>query len=435
MVEDADKRLGQTPPPGRWRQRYTMISLATLAVFICYIDRVNISVAILPMAEDLGWDKTTQGWVMSSFYIGYLITMIFGGWLADRFGGKKVLAAGVLLWSLFTMVTPPAASFGLLVLLVVRVAMGMGEAVTFPSIYSLVGRWMPTDERSRSIGLINSGIPMGTMFALLVTPLIVQSFGWEWAFYLFGVAGLLWWFAWQPLVASGPEEHASVSDEERAEIQAGMPEEDPDAPPAPTIWELLQHKPVWAIIVAHFCNNWSLYVLLSWLPTFVSEGLGVPYSSVGYVSMLPHLSSLIALNLAGYIADRMIRGGMDITRVRKTMQTVGFLGIATALAIVGEVDSVWLAIGIMCVGNAVGACVTGGFASNHMDLAPRHAGKLMGLTNTAGTIPGIIGVTVTGMILQATNNDWALVFQVGAGVTVFGMIFYLLFASGEKIYD
>ena len=103
-----------------------MISLATLAVFICYIDRVNISVAILPMAEELGWDKTTQGWVMSSFFIGYLITMIFGGWLADRFGGKKVLAAGVLLWSLFTMVTPPAASFGLLVLLAVRIAMGMG---------------------------------------------------------------------------------------------------------------------------------------------------------------------------------------------------------------------------------------------------------------------------------------------------------------------
>jgi len=103
--------------------------------------------------------------------------------------------------------------------------------------------------------------------------------------------------------------------------------------------------------------------------------------------------------------------------------------------VVGEVSNVWLAIGIMCAGNAIGACVTGGFASNHMDLAPRHAGKLMGLTNTAGTIPGIIGVTVSGMILQATNNDWALVFQVGAGVTLFGMIFYLLFASGEKIYD
>ena len=80
--------IHQTPKPQTgWRQRYTMISLATLAVFVCYIDRVNISVAIIPMAEDLEWDKTTQGWVMSSFFIGYLVTMVFGGWLADRFGG------------------------------------------------------------------------------------------------------------------------------------------------------------------------------------------------------------------------------------------------------------------------------------------------------------------------------------------------------------
>lgn len=420
---------------GRWRTRYTMLTLATVAVFVCYIDRVNISVAIIPMADDLGWDQTTQGIVMSSFYIGYLVTMIFGGWLADRFGGKKVLAGGVLLWSFFTLVTPPAASIGLLLLLAVRVGMGMGEAVTFPSIYSLIGRWMPQAERSRSIGLINSGIPLGTVFALLVTPIIVTHLGWEWAFYLFGAVGVLWFLFWAPLVSSGPEEHPGLSAAERAEIAAGQPPENTDDTPAPTILELLRHKAVWAIIVAHFCNNWSLYVLLSWLPSFVSQGLGVPWASVGYISMLPHICSLIALNVAGYIADRLLRGGMDITRLRKTMQTIGFTGIACALAVVGEVDDVWLAIGIMCLGNTIGAAVTGGFSTNHMDLAPRHAGKLMGLTNTAGTIPGILGVTITGMILQATNNDWALVFQVGAGVTLFGLVFYLLFASGEKIYD
>jgi len=436
----SDTTTGSAPPfgplaNGGFRERYKMVGLATLAVFVCYIDRVNISVAILPMAEELGWDKATQGYIMSSFYIGYMVTMIFGGWLSDRFGGKRVLAAGVLLWSLFTIVTPPAATFGLLILFVVRVGMGMGEAVTFPSIYSLIGRWMPMSERSRSIGLINSGIPMGTMFALLVTPLIVQAWGWQWAFYSFGLVGVVWFFIWWPIVSATPDEHTRLSAAEREEIEAGMPAENPDAPPAPTILELLRHRSVWAIIVAHFCNNWSLYVLLSWLPTFVSEGLGVPYASVGLLSMLPHLCSLIALNVAGYIADRLLSSGMDTTRVRKLMQTVGFTGITLALAVVGEVDSAWLAIGIMCLGNSVGAAVTGGFASNHMDIAPSHSGKLMGLTNTAGTIPGIIGVGVSGWILNVTNNDWALVFQVGAGVTLFGLVFYLLFASAEKLYD
>ncbi len=119
------------------------------------------------------------------------------------------LGAGVLLWSLFTILTPPAAALGLTVLLVARVAMGMGEAVTFPSIYSLYSRWVPTQERSRSIAFTNSGIPLGTVFALIVTPMIVTRFGWEWAFYSFGLVGGLWYLLWIRMVkALQPRRHS-----------------------------------------------------------------------------------------------------------------------------------------------------------------------------------------------------------------------------------
>jgi ACS family sodium-dependent inorganic phosphate cotransporter len=352
--------------------------------------------------------------------------------LADRFGGKVVLAAGVLLWSLFTLLTPPAAALGITVLIATRIAMGMGEAVTFPSIYSLYSRWVPLRERARAVGFTNSGIPLGTIVALVATPYIVARLGWEWAFYLFGALGVVWFVVWQRAVTAVPSRHPLISTEELAEIAAGTSGEEP-VTSAP--WrELLKHGPVWAIVVAHFCNNWSLYVLLSWLPTFVNKGLGVDYASVGWYTMIPHVTSFIFLNIAGNIADRIISAGMDVTRVRKLMQTIGFGGIATALLIVGEVQSAWMAIGVMSVGTALGAFVTGGFAINHMDVAPRHAGTLMGITNTAGTIPGIIGVYISGMILEATGS-WALVFQVAAGVTLFGLVFYLLFASGRKLVD
>ena len=177
---------------GGWPQRYTLVGLCAFATFICYIDRVNISVTIIPMAEQFGWDRSTQGLVLSSFFVGYLMTQVFGGFLADRFGGKMVLGLGVLLWSFFTIITPPAAFAGLTVLLLARVGMGLGEAVTFPSIYSLFSRWVPVTERTRAIGFNASGIPFGTVFALLVTPVIVLSLGWAWAFYLFGVVGVLW---------------------------------------------------------------------------------------------------------------------------------------------------------------------------------------------------------------------------------------------------
>jgi len=413
-------------------RRYVLVVLAFLSVFVCYIDRVNISVAIIPMGEDLGWSMETQGRVLSAFFVGYLLLQVVGGALADRFGGKIVLGAGVLLWSLFTILTPPAAWLGLTALLLVRVAMGMGEAVTFPSIYSLYARWIPLTERSRAVGLANSGIPLGTVFALVVTPMIVAAFGWQWAFYLFGAVGVIWFVCWQAVMTSRPQEHRGVTPDELSVIEAGTGGGDGGA--SPSVLSFLRHLPVWAIIVAHFCNNWSLYVLLSWLPTFVNKGLGVPYESVGWFSMIPNVASFVMLNVAGSLADRLIRGGMAVGRVRKLMQTIGFGGIAGALMVVGEVQTAWMAITVMAVGSALGAFVTGGFAVNHMDLAPRHAGTLMGITNTAGTIPGIIGVYVSGVILDLTGS-WALVFQVAGGVTLFGLIFFLLFSSSRRIFD
>ncbi len=416
----------------RWPRRYTVVLLSFLAVFVCYIDRVNISVAIIPMAADLGWSRQTQGSVLSSFFLGYLLLQVAGGRLADRFGGKAVLGAGVLLWSLFTMLTPPAAQLGLTVLLITRVLMGMGEAVTFPSIYTLYSRWVPLTERSRAVGLANSGIPLGTVFALLATPMIVQSLGWPWAFYLFGAVGVLWFLVWHVKVTAHPADHPRMTAQELASIEDGTtPRSDADRVP----WKaLLSSSAVWAIIVAHFCNNWSLYVLLSWLPTFVNQGLGVDYAAVGWVTMIPHVASFLFLNVAGSVADRLIARGMDVGRVRKLMQSVGFGGIASALLVVGQVETAWMAIAVMTVGSALGAFVTGGFAVNHMDIAPRHAGTLMGITNTAGTIPGVIGVYVSGLILDLTGS-WALVFQVAAGVTLVGLVVFLLFASGRRLFD
>jgi ACS family sodium-dependent inorganic phosphate cotransporter len=419
-------------PPG-WQQRFMLVALCFGATFVCYIDRVNISVAIIPMAESLGWGVETQGTVLSAFFVGYLLTQIVGGRLADRYGGKVVLAGGVLIWSLFTLLTPPAAFLGMAALIVARIGMGLGEAVNFPSVYTLYARWVPVPERARAMALNNSGIPLGTVFALLVTPLVVETLGWEWAFYLFGAVGFVWLVAWQRLTADRPERHPRITQAELEHIRASIPAL-VEGTPSPRLRDFLRSAPVWAIVVAHFCNNWSLYVLLSWLPTFVNKGLGVDFASVGVFTMVPHIASFLFLNVAGAVADRLIRRGMDVGRVRKLMQTIGCGGIATALLVVGEVENAYAAIAVMSVGNAIGAFVTGGFAVNHMDLAPRSAGTLMGITNTAGTIPGIIGVYVSGLILAATGS-WALVFQVAAGVTLFGLAFYLVFASGRRHFD
>ncbi|WP_173205217.1 MFS transporter [Sphingopyxis sp. BSNA05] len=230
-------------------------------------------------------------------------------------------------------------------------------------------------------------------------------------------------------IASSPRLQPGIS---QAELDLIAADTIADTPVGPTPWRaLMTNMPVWAVIVAHFCNNWWFYVLLAWLPTFVTKGLGVDYASVGYFAMMPHIALFLCINLSGVVADRLIGRGMTITHVRKLMMLIGFGGSIAALLLVAQAEDAVTAITIMTVGSALGAFAVSGFFVNHMDIAPEHAGTLMGITNTAGTIPGIIGVLVSGWILDITGS-WALVFQVAAAVAAFGLVFYLIFGSGER---
>jgi len=413
-------------------RRFIVVGLCCAAIFVCYLDRVNISVAIIPMAESMGWAPDKQGLVLSSFFIGYIATQILGGRLADKHGGKGVLGVGVLVWSAATLLTPPAAAAGFAMLIVARILMGVGEGVAFPAVYSLYGRWTPRNENARAIGLTYAAIPLGSVMALLVTPWIILQFGWEWAFYSFGLLGVVWYLFWRRLVTSHPAEHPSISPEEREMISRDMVSADThESPP----WrDLLSSTAVWAIIVAHFCANWGTYVMLAWLPTYVNRGLGVDFSAIGLLSAIPYAVAFVAFSLTGALADRLLRIGWKPIRVRKFMQTIGFGGPCLMLMLVGYVETAPTAILLMSLSNLFLAFSAGGYAVNHLDVAPRYAGTLMGLSNTAGTVPGIVGVAVSGFILAWTDS-WLLVFQTAAAVYLFGMVFYLRFASGDRLFN
>lgn len=403
----------------RWTERYTVVALASVAVFVCFLDRVSVSIAIIPMADEFGWSETTQGTVFASFFVGYALMQVVGGRLADRFGGGKVLAAGVLLWSVFTLLTPSAALVGFTWLILARVALGLGEAVSFPAITSIYTRAIPLGVRARAMGVTASAIPLGTVAALAVTPIITATMGWEWAFYLFGATGVLWFLWWRSSVVGHPD--ASIRN---AGQHAGT-----------VPWRgLFASAPVWALIIAHFSNNWSMYVLLSWWPTFLTDHLGVDIEAVGWFAMIPYLVGFVFINIAGHVGDRLLAKGIEVRRVRKLMQTTSLGGIAVAVLAVAHVETAWGAVLAMSAGHAAGAFGVGGALVNHMDIAPRHAGALAGITNTAGALPGIAGVFITGWILDTTGS-WPLVLEITGAVSLAGMVVFLLFSSGQKQFD
>jgi len=423
-----------------------MVLLCFFSIFICYIDRVNISVAIIPMAKQFGWSDTQRGLVLSSFFAGYMITQMLGGSLAARFGGKAVLGFGVVWWSLFTLLTPLSAMTSFPILIATRIAMGLGEGVAFPATYNLLGRWVPILERSRSAAFTLSGISMGTLFAVTVTPWVVVHYGWPAIFYLFGAFGFIWFAFWwwlggdRPAIAvddvslaDGPVEQIPVDQEQGGQAPAVTSSAREAEITARTPWRrIFSHMPVWAIIVAHFCNNWGLFVLLSWLPSYFSSQLGVNLGAVWLYVAPPWIANFLGSNFAGWLADRMIARGWAVTRVRKLMQTVGFAGPAATLITLASVNDAVTAVILLTITLGLCGASFAGFASNHLDISPQHAGVIFGISNTAASIPGIVGVALTGYLVDLSGS-FASAFYVTAGVLLFGLAVYLLFGTSRRL--
>ena len=405
------------------------------------IDRIAISIAIIPMAEDNGWSPTVQGAVMSAFFLGYVTLQIPAGYLSDRFGGKWVLGLGVLFWSLFTLLTPASAALGITVLLACRFLMGVAEAVTWPSIYSLYSRWVHPDRRASAVGLMNSGISGGAVIALICTPWLISVWSWQGAFYLYGVLGVLWFAVWAPLARSRPADKTDwdTADAVLATAEAGSAASQNDVSAQPvyprlTVRGMLRSRAVWAVAVAHICINWSLYLVLSWFPTFVNRELGADLQLAGFLALAPTIVSLVMAPLAGRLFDRLVAKGHDRLKVRRVMQSLAFAGITAAMMAITLTDSLILSVVVITLSNALTAFSIGGFATNHLDIAPNQSGLLMGVTNTLAAVSSSASVFVSGWI-QDLSGGWDAVFLTAAGVSVFGAVIYGSLSGVEREFD
>lgn len=185
----------------KWR----FVLLLATGLLISYADRSNLAIAILPMSKQFKWSLKDRGMILSSFFYGYLLTQILGGVLADRFGGKRVLLLGSLIWSFLTLLTPKMAIYGIYSIVTCRILLGLGEGVAFPAAHSLVAKWIPKKERSTAIAIITSFAYSGSPLAALASaPIAASGDSWPYIFYLFGIIGLTWSFFWLILASDTP---------------------------------------------------------------------------------------------------------------------------------------------------------------------------------------------------------------------------------------
>ena len=401
----------------RWRTWYTVVLLCSAAVFIAYIDRTNISVASIAMKEQFGWTETTKGYVLSSFFVGYLLLQVASGALANKYGGKIVLGVAVVWWSVFTMLTPPAAMLSFPALIAARIALGLGEAAVFPASVNMIGRWVPAEKRSRAVAICISGLSLGTVVSLPLTGALVRSRGWPSPFYVFGAVGLVWAVAWFASVSSGRSPH--------------LPHDDAAAR-GPIPWSrILGSSSVWAIFACHFANNWILYLLLAWMPSYFKSTFGVSLTSAGLLSAAPWLVTFVTANISGVAADNLIAAGRSATFVRKFLQTIGTGGAALALLLLPHVGSATSGVIVMCLASGLLGMCQAAFPANGFDIAPRYADVIWGMSNTFGTVPGIVGVAITGWLVDRTGS-YNTPFVVAAGIGLVATAIYLAFGSGRR---
>lgn len=430
VLPDGD--LQETSP--WWEQfpkRWVVVLLCFSAFLLCNMDRVNMSIAILPMSKEFNWNSATVGLIQSSFFWGYLLTQIVGGIWADKFGGKPVLGFGVVWWSVATVLTPVAARIGLPFLLIMRAFMGIGEGVAMPAMNNMLSKWIPVSERSRSLAFVYSGMYLGSVTGLAVSPILIQKFGWPSVFYSFGSLGSIWFTLWLKKAYSSPKEDPELRAEEKRHILGGsISKEAVSVIP----WKLILSKaPVWALIISHFCHNWGTFILLTWMPTYYNQVLKFNLTESGLFCVLPWLTMAVFANIGGWIADTLVSKGLSITAVRKIMQSIGFLGPAFFLTQLSHVRTPAMAVLCMACSQGSDAFSQSGLYSNHQDIGPRYAGVLLGLSNTAGVLAGVFGTAATGYILQ--RGSWDDVFKVAVVLYIIGTLVWNLFATGERVLE
>jgi len=359
--------------------------------------------------------------------------------MADRFGGKWLSGGCTLLSSVIALLTPSAARTHIVLLIILRVLSGLGEGVLLPAIHSLIARWSAPKNRSFVVSLIFVGPNVGMIAGMLLAGVLCDygfAGGWSSVFYVYGMFGCVWSVAWFLLCYNSPSTHPQISTVERKYWETMIGTTDLVAQP-PTPWrEILTSLPVWALALAFFADEWTLSTLAICLPLYMHDVLGLDMTKNGVYSAVPFVGAIVALPLAGSFADWLrAPGRLSTNVVRKIFCVAGLFLSGSFLILVGYIgcDPAAAAANIFAVMASLHVAFTT-VAVNQLDLAPLHAGKIMGLTNTIAGLASIAAPHAVGVFTshRSTRSEWQNVFFLAAGVCVVSAVIFVIFGSGNR---
>ncbi len=361
-----------------------VLFLLTLSVLINYIDRSNLSIAAPLIKDELHISASQLGTLLSAFFWIYALMQIPAGWLVDRFDVKLVFATGFLLWSTATAVT--SVLHGFAALLVIRVILGVGESIAFPSYSKIIATHFDKSRRGSANSLIIAGLALGPALGMLVGGTAVGRFGWRPFFLALGLIAMLWlvpWWLWMPR-----------RQKPLASPTAGQP----------GYLLVLAQRSAWGTCLGQAAINYYLYFLVTWLPFYLVRGKHLSMNTMARYGGLVFLMSATSAAAWGKLSDRWVRSGTSATAVFKTSMALGCGGIGVALALTSITEG-YLFVGMLALtGILLGISGCHSWTIPQALAGPHVVGRWTGLQNFIGNLGGAVAPLLTGFLLDHTGS-------------------------------
>jgi MFS family permease len=392
-----------------------IVVMLALSVFLNYVDRGNLATAAPLMKTELGLSATQLGLLLSVFFWTYVPGQIVAGYLAERINPYRTLALGLGIWSAATALTGVASTFSMLIAL--RLLLGVGESVAFPCSSKLLGQHLAPHRLGMANGLIAIGLSVGPAFGTFTGGLLMAHIGWRAVFLLFGLGSMVWLWPWLVMTR-----HLSTDDD------APKPDN------APAFQLILAKRQLWGAGLGHFCANYAIYFVISWLPLYLVKARGFTVSQMAELGGVIYLVYAASSFITGWVSDRAMARGASSTRVRLTALIGGHLLTACGMLACVLGDTPVAIAGLFAAAVSFGFIAPNLFAVGQTLAGPRGAGKWIGFQNCLGNFAGIIAPIVTGAVVDKTGQfTWA--FAVAGAVAIVGVIAWSAIVRRVELLD
>ncbi|MFI6544798.1 MFS transporter [Streptomyces prunicolor] len=418
--------LGDTARRTSIRIRWVLVALLVIGGVVNYLDRATLSVANTTIAGEFGLNATEMGVLLAAFSWPYAIANLPAGYLVDRFGPKRMYAWAAGLWSLMTMVTAAAHSFG--VLYAARVALGVAESPFFTASLKVNERWFNKDERALPISIVNTGSQIANAIAPPILTGLLLTVGWRGMFVAVGALGILVMLVWLRVYRDPTlREQAIIRGAELAEARANEQAK-------PASWgALFRQRNTYFMILGAFGIFYTVWVYLTWLPSYLQTSRGLSLSETGWLSSLPYLCGILGVLFGGWLSGRLIRRGHSAVVSRKVPIVGGAVLAAAAVLPVAYVHSTPVALTLLSLGYFAAQVPMGCLWTLASDIAESHQVASLGaIQNFGGFLGAAMAPIVTGAILDATGNNYTYVFLVGGALLLLGGMSYLFFVKDRR---